>query len=343
MNKVKIRKGTYLRRRAVIMDNGTLSLVLLPALGFKMASLCYKPTGFESLFQPVARCYKKPTPGTRFEKYDTSGCDDMLPTIDACAYPGREYQGVRLPDHGEVWARSWSVSISDDSVNGTVELNCLPMRFTRTVSFDSEHTVRFDYIAQNLGTKPLRFLWALHPLNVFKNDARLLLPKGSHRLLNVHEGSAPGYGGKEIDFGSSGLSVPYPIGRGHSCKFYVNNPLKLGHTGLYYQQDKLALIYRFDPVKLPYLGVWINTGGFKNELNIAIEPSNGFYDSLERAVSNNTAPAIPPGADIRWSLKIDLKPALLKELYGDLIVETPIPEAQCSGIGKLNNPAKRRL
>lgn len=320
MNNVTIRKGTYLRRRSVIMDNGTLSLVLLPAFGFKMASLCYKPTGFESLFQPVARCYKKPTPGACFEKYDTSGCDDMLPTIDACAYPGGEYQGVRLPDHGEVWARSWSVSISDDTVKGTVELNCLPMRFTRTVSFDSEHTVRFDYIAMNLGTKPLRFLWALHPLNVLKNDTRLLLSKGSRRLLNVKQKSAPGYAEKEIDFSSSGLSVPDSIGRGHSVKFYVHNPLQVGCAGLYYPQDKLALIYRFDPVKLPYLGVWINTGGLKKEVNIAIEPSNGFYDTLERAVSNNTAAVILPDEDVRWSLKIDLKPVSLKELSGDLII-----------------------
>ena len=320
MNKVKIRKGTYLRRRSVIMDNGTLSLVLLPAFGFKMASLCYKPTGFESLFQPATQSYKKPTPGACFEKYDTSGCDDLLPTIDDCAYPGSEYQGARLPDHGEVWARSWSVSIIDDTVKGTVELNCLPMIFTRTVSFDSEHTVRFDYIAQNLGTSPLRFMWALHPLNVLKKDTKLLLPKGSRKVLSVRQGRAPGYAEKEIDFGSSGLSVPYSIGRGHTCKFYVNTPLEVGCAGLYYPQDKLALIYRFDPVELPYLGVWINTGGFKNEENIAIEPSNGFYDSLGRAVSNNTAPAIPPGADIRWSLKIDLKPALLKELSGDLII-----------------------
>ena len=241
----------------------------------------------------------------------------MLPTIDACAYPGSEYQGARLPDHGEVWASSWCVSISDYSVKGTVELDCLPMRFTRTVSFESEHTVRFDYIARNLGTKPLRFLWALHPLNMLKKGTRLLLPKGSRKLLNVHQGSAPDYAEKEIDFGSSGLSAPYAIGHGHSCKYYVNNPLNIGCAGLYYPQDKLALLYRFDPVKLPYLGVWINTGGFKNEVNIAIEPSNGFYDSLERAVSNNTAVAILPDKDVRWSLKIDLKPASLKELSGD--------------------------
>jgi galactose mutarotase-like enzyme len=320
MNSVKIRKGNYLRRRAVIMDNGTLSLVLLPAFGFKMASICYKPTGFESLFQPATRSYKKPTPGACFEKYDTSGCDDLLPTIDACAYPGSEYHGARLPDHGEAWARSWSVSIIDDSVKGTVKLDCLPMRFTRTVSFDSEHTVRFDYIAQNLGTNPLRFLWALHPLNVLEKDTKLLLPMGSRRLLNVHQRSAPGYAGKEIDFGSSGLSVPYSIGHGHSCKFYVNNPLKVGCAGLYYPQDRLALIYRFDPAKLPYLGVWINTGGFKNEVNIAIEPSNSFYDSLERAVSNSTAPVILPGNDVYWSLKIDLKPTSLKELSGNFII-----------------------
>jgi hypothetical protein len=317
MNKVEIRKGIYLRRRAVIMDNGTLSLVLLPAFGFKMASLFYKPTGFESLFQPATHSYKKLTPGACFEKYDTSGCDDLLPTIDACAYQGSEYQGVRLPDHGEVWARSWAVSIIDDTVKGTVELNCLPMRFARTVSFGSEHTVRFDYIAQNLGTKPLRFLWALHPLNLLKEGTRLLLPKGSRKLLNVHPGSASGYAEKEIDFVSSGLSLPDSIGRGHSCKFYVYTPLKAGCAGLYYPQDKLALIYRFDPVKLPYLGVWINTGGFKNEVNIAIEPSNGFYDSLERAVSNNAAAIILPEEEVRWSLKIDLKPTSLKALSGD--------------------------
>ena len=125
------------------------------------------------------------------------------------------------------------------------------------------------------------------------------------------------YQEKEIDFASSGLSVPDSIGRGQSCKFYVHTPLKAGCAGLYYPKDKLALIYRFDPVKLPYLGVWINMGGFKNEVNIAIEPSNGFYDSLERAVSNNAAAFILPDEDVRWSLKIDLKPTSLKALSGD--------------------------
>jgi galactose mutarotase-like enzyme len=320
MNKVVIRKGTYLGRRAVFMDNGTLSLALLPAFGFKMASLFYKPTGFESLFQPTAKSYKKLTSGACFEKYDTSGCDDMLPTIDACTCPGSEYQGARMPDHGEVWGRSWCVNIIDDSVKGSVELDCLPMKFTRTVSFDAEHTVRFDYIAQNLGKTTLRFLWTLHPLNVLRRDTKLMLPKGSRRLLNVQPESAPGLPENEIDFGSSGLSVPYSIGHGHSCKFYVNSPLQTGCAGLYYPQEKLALIYRFDPVKLPYLGVWINTGGFKNEVNIAIEPSNGFYDSLERAVSNATAPAILPGDDLSWSLRIDLKPLPPKELPADLMV-----------------------
>lgn len=317
MNKVKIRKGTYLRRRAVFMDNGTLSLAFLPALGFKMVSLCYKPTGFESLFQPVAQSYRKPRPGACFEKYDTSGCDDMLPTIDACVYPGIEYQGARLPDHGEVWSRSWSVSISDDSIRGTVDLNCLPIRFTRNVSFDSEHTVRFDYTAHNSGTKPLHFLWALHPLNVLKKGTRLLLPEDSPGLLTVMQKSTSAYAENKIDFTSSGLSVPDSIGRGLSFKFYVSNPLKAGCAGLYYPQDKLALLYRFGSDKLPYLGVWINTGGYKNEVNIAIEPTNGFFDSLERAVSNSAAAAILPEEDVRWSVRIELKPALLKELSRD--------------------------
>jgi hypothetical protein len=42
-------------------------------------------------------------------------------------------------------------------------------------------------------------------------------------------------------------------------------------------------------------------------------------------------------------LQCYVKKNLIKKVTQSFIVETPIPKAQRSGIGKLNNPAKRRV
>ena len=79
-------------------------LLRLPDIGFNIASLIHTPSGKEFLFQPHESIYRVPRHGDRFIDYDASGCDDMLPTVDTCIYPGTgAFPGRTMPDHGGVW------------------------------------------------------------------------------------------------------------------------------------------------------------------------------------------------------------------------------------------------
>ena len=60
----------------------------------------------------------------------------------------------------------------------------------------------------------------------------------------------------------------------------------------------------YDAEKLPYLGVWITAGGFQGDYNCALEPTNGFYDSISKAAGNGKLPVLGAGESMEFDLHI---------------------------------------
>ena len=81
----------------------SLRAVIVPELGAKIVSLFDRRRQHEWLVPPM-RTLKQTAYGDDFVSQDMSGWDEMMPTIVAC-----DYQGARLPDHGEVWSIPWQV------------------------------------------------------------------------------------------------------------------------------------------------------------------------------------------------------------------------------------------
>ncbi len=50
----------------------------------------------------------------------------------------------------------------------------------------------------------------------------------------------------------------------------------------------------WDKDKLPYLGFWITDGGFRGDYNCALEPSTGYYDSIDIATKNGKVSYLLP-------------------------------------------------
>lgn len=65
------------------MENEILSVVLLPALGGKVASIYRRDKDFEMVAQCEKDAYQIPEFGADFSAYDASGLDDMFPNISA--------------------------------------------------------------------------------------------------------------------------------------------------------------------------------------------------------------------------------------------------------------------
>lgn len=311
---MKLYTGSYKGLACYYLENEKLKLTVVPELGAKIASLLYKPQNFEVLFQSQDEMYSLPTYGADFAQYDTSGADEMFPTIDPCQYPYLEYLGAPIPDHGEVWSIPWQVIVEKAGLTTTATGTALPYALRRRISLQGSR-VHMEYRVSNTGEKPLYGLWAFHGLLACDEFSKIVLPN-VQQVITVHQSSI---------LGPPGTAHPFPITvsqdgyaydlqkvaprvTGKTEKIYVEGPLQVGQAAVTLNQGQLLYKLLFPVHKVPYLGIWLNEGGFKNQYNCALEPSTGYYDCLEVSKQQGSLQPLGVGEHLAWYLEIDLIP-----------------------------------
>lgn len=290
-----IRKTTHHQFDAMALENDKLEVKTLPQLGFKIASIRDKEKDFEFLFQPAKKSYEKAEYAGDFSKYDTSGLDDAAPSIDPCPYPF-DKDNIMV-DHGDVWSLEWDVKEEGNALVGSVKLPSLPLQLTRKVELDDNEVI-LSYEMKNLADEEVYYLWTLHGLNYFNDQTELVFPEELKNYINVQND-------EEWDFDIHKLGE-YP--KDHTFKYYFTDKIEKGETTLLYPDVNRSYTICFDPNKTPYLGVWVTTGGFKGECNVAMEPCDGFYDTLERAYNNKKVTSVAPNGTNSWEIRIRIEP-----------------------------------
>lgn len=275
-----------------ILENEFLIVEVLKEFGGKIASIYHKELDYEVLFQPKEESYKIPILGDSFSKYDTSGADEMLPTIDECYYPN-SYR--KLKDHGDIWAQKWNFKEKEEGLECRVRCDSIKLDFKRTIKLEGE-SILLDYELYNPTEQELFYLWAFHPLMNFDNSTELEFSTDSEIINVMNE--------NKYDFNYLKLGE-YPDEGEY--KFYFKEPLEEGFARIIYKNKNAVVEFNFDTKINKYLGVWITTGGFKGERNLAIEPASGFYDSLERAYKNDKVSKIDSKETKKWYLKLDVR------------------------------------
>lgn len=307
-------KGKYKGLSCHFLENEYLRLAVAPQLGGKMTSLFYKPQNFEVFFQPAEGFYRLPEYGDDFSKYDTSGADEMFPTIDPCIYPYEGYAGQKLPDHGDLWSLPWQFEDRVNGFAGQVEGVSLPYHFMKSLELKG-NILHMEYKVINTGNKPLYSLWAFHGLAACDSSTSIFLP-GIRQVVNVHQSSILGEVGSVHEFPETvdQDGAPYPLDSiaSSTCKktekYYAKDCVTTGEAALTLNQGTLLYKLVFPKEKVPYLGVWVNEGGFKGEYNCALEPSTGYYDSLKIAKELDSIKPLLPGEISEWWLDIELWP-----------------------------------
>lgn len=309
-----IYRGTYKGLASVSIETEQLRLVVLPELGAKIASLFYKPQEFEVFFQPTDGVYRLAAYGHDFSKYDTSGADEMYPTIDPCIYPYPGYEGTELPDHGELWSIPWTVTTSEGSVIAEARGRALPYVFNRTITLRGS-TVHMKYTVKNIGNVPIYGLWAFHGLVASDENSRIILPEVG-RVVNVHDSRHLGPAATIHDFPATTdnhgkeyrLDCLFPQSARKTEKYYVADFVTTESAALTLNHNRLLYRLNFPQDRVPYLGIWVNEGGFKGEYNCALEPTTGYYDSLAVTCQSGRLQPLPPGETLSWYLDIELSP-----------------------------------
>lgn len=284
-----IKDSKHLNMEAYSIENDKLQIKVLKDFGGKVGSIYHKELDYEVLFQPTKGKYEIPKIGEAYEKYDTSGIDEMLPTINPCFYPNSYKE---MNDHGDIWAQKWKYEILGDKLFTTVRSDTLKLDLERTISLVDEEII-FDYKLKNLTKQAHFYLWAFHGLLNFDDTTELEFSTDS-KILNVRDDMKYNFDYRKLSEYEDKAEY----------KFYFVDEIENGNVKIY-QKSKNALIeMNFDTDINKYLGVWITKGAFKNEYNLAIEPTNGFYDSLDRAFKNNKIAIIESGEEKEWNLKL---------------------------------------
>lgn len=286
---------------AVVLESKSVYSAFLPDLGGKMISLRDKRTGFEFLFQNPRKAYRQPGEYDGFADYDASGFDDAFPNINESVskVSGAD---VHFPDHGEIWRTRMTVQHDSNGVTFACRGKVLPYMYKKHISL-IESGVQLDYCIVNEGDKPIPCLWTMHCLVNCDDDMRLILPQAPSMAENVFDGPVHGAVGRAMPVDDELRRLPARA-NGKMLKWYMAGRVNEGICGYEYPSRGVRLIVEYDAAKLPYLGFWCTLGGFRGDVNAALEPTTGYYDGMEIARAHNALPEIAPGERYEFTLQM---------------------------------------
>jgi galactose mutarotase-like enzyme len=310
----KISRGTYKDVAAIILENNTLKVSVLPGIGSKIASIVYKPRNYEILWQNPGKKYKKSNYGDPYSEGECSGFDEMFPSITRCIYEDFPWAGVEIPDHGEVWSLPWDVKLGKGHAMLAVHGVRLPYKLNKRVCLE-DNRLRIDYEAENLSDFDLDFIWAGHPLFKASKDMEFIVPPQMHKIVNAVPGQRlPDYG-KVYDFPTAQRAdgaelnlavIPPQNGYGYQ-KYYFMGRVPEGWCVLRDTVRRLSIGLSFPKEKVPYLGMWLNEGGWHGQYNVAPEPATGAMDSVSAAKMWQMNSRLGARAHLKWHLAITLQ------------------------------------
>lgn len=289
------------------LENGRVRAVVLPGHGGKVASLRYVPNGFEFLFQNPKGVFRSAKTGDPFADFEACGFDDAFPAVDASDV---EVDGrvVAYPDHGELWANAFDATSDGDGLQLSFTSPLLGYRYEKRYHLEDSALV-CDYHISNPTSHSFPALWVCHCLARMEPDMRLMLP--ITRVVSTNPGGW---------LAEKGQTMPYPNAQGPrgpidlsrmpqsgAMKFYADGPVSEGHCGYHYPQSGMKVWLDYDADKLPYLGFWATSGGFRGDYNCALEPANGFYDSIPCAKAHHACPILQAGQEWRFRLTLRME------------------------------------
>jgi galactose mutarotase-like enzyme len=303
----EILKTTWHNFPALTLETEVIRVIILPDLGAKIVSMFDKTCQHEWLVPPM-RPLKQTSYGADFVSQDMSGWDEMLPTIVAC-----DWEGAHLPDHGEVWSIPWTLENAKDAIVLSVIGVAMPYRFVRSTGLISPNCLELRYNLTNIGKTACPYLWTAHPQFAADPQTRISLPPEVTQMVNVVE--------SDPNWGKAGELHPWPEAvaangevrrldrvrqvEKHAClKFYVPPEQQVAWAALFHERLGCQLRLEWSPADIPYLGLWMDEGMYNAAPVAALEPSNGYYDSLERATRNQKVMVLESGESRDWTVTL---------------------------------------
>lgn len=283
-----------------------------------MNSLQSVSSGREFLLQPQ-RPYRPAAYRSNFADYDTSGFDECCPTVSECQYPAGKFAGATMPDHGDLWSMAWEYNVRYGELLFEAKGKSLPYIFRKRARLEGNAIV-LRYEIASIGSQEFAFLWSAHPLFAVEPGCRIVLPDEVSRLFVnwSHDGRLGEFGdscGWPIACTRKGVEVDLAqvaSANARTAEKLFTSRLSKGRCAILYPGGDESIALHFDPLRVPYLGLWICQGGWPSPENghftVALEPCNGRPDSLREAIQRNECDVLKPGQKKSWEIRIEVSP-----------------------------------
>ncbi len=291
---------------ALILENAALRVVVLPQLGGHVLEVVDKKAD-RNLLWSNPRTAPRPAPyGANFDDWWSGGWDEIFPTGDRAALHGEQ-----LPYMGELWSVPWTARAGAGEGRAWIEAAGLgtiaPARLERTMELRGDEPVlRLRYRLTNLDTRPLPFLWGIHPCFDVTPDHRIDLP-ADRMLVGVSSGPEMG----EVGTTYAWPDQPDPTAPNRSRDVRQVLPASAavygGHWATDLREGWLALTdtasrrgvaLAFPREVFPHAWLWQVYGGWRGHHHLCLEPWTGYPMELEQAQKAGRARSLEPGESL---------------------------------------------
>jgi galactose mutarotase-like enzyme len=296
---------------SITMENHRLRIVVMPSFGGKIASLLYKKNQFELLFQNPKSQFNHAPLYADFSQFEACGFDDAFPCIDR---EELEIGGKKViyPDHGEIWTASFDYLIRNEKLFLTYKSRILDFEYHKTV-YLNDNSLVCEYKIIHNGRVSFPCIWTAHCLVRYEPDMRFLYPAETRAVEMAFDSLSSETVGKKyffpqdiVDGENTNFTELPKTEKPYARKHYIADQLRKGYCGYEYPSQNMRAELFFDPMALPYMGLWITSGGFRRDYNCAFEPSSGYYDRISIARANKRLDYLDPMETKTFSLNIKL-------------------------------------
>ena len=288
----------------VTIENDALRIEVWPTVGGKVSSIIDKADKFELLFNypdelPTEPQYDIPYPNSWY-----AGWDECFPAIAPGPYVGHPYNAVNVPDHGELWGLPTVAVPTKDGITTVWNGLRFGYRLTRKLALEDASIVA-RYTLVNLAPFPLRYVWAMHALLSLAQPVDITLPQGSAMRLSHDAAGNPldeTFAWPSAPTGED-FSRPAQLPGKRGWKLFSAEPIAAPAVLRYPGRSRsLELSYASEDGAQAYWGIWINTGGWAGHQHLALEPTTGRFDQLDRAIKDHSAGAVGSLATVTWTV-----------------------------------------
>jgi galactose mutarotase-like enzyme len=238
------------------------------------------------------------------------GWDECLPSVSASQHPET---GAPIQDHGDFWARNWSLTrVSDSEIRAESIDDSHPLRFVKTCSIAPvESQLDMRYLVTNVSDRDYSFIYSAHPLWAWPESAELSIPGGKlvrtafgpewpHPLAGEWPLLAGDASAAPVDL--SRLTLDGEI---TNYKFFVR---WAGEVTMTFAASRRRITLTQPDGFCPWLGVCVNRRAWPDTNNseawIALEPTTSPTDDLREAAANSTDVSLSPGGSFSWTTRI---------------------------------------